>query len=85
MVFEINPRLSGTTPFRCMLGFDEVDALIEHYLNGTPIPKLDYKRGYVCLRALKNVVLPDDKISVLETKHRVYNVRGDFVEGHEKR
>lgn len=33
-VFEINPRFSGTTPFRTLLGFNEADILISKELEG---------------------------------------------------
>lgn len=32
-VFEINPRFSGTTPFRALLGFNEPDVLIKKILH----------------------------------------------------
>lgn len=34
-VFEINPRFSGTSPFRALLGFNEVDILFEKMFEGT--------------------------------------------------
>jgi len=38
-VFEINPRFSGTTSLRAMVGFNEPDLLIRHHLLGEKIAK----------------------------------------------
>ncbi len=35
VVFEINPRFSGTTAFRAVAGQNEPDLYIQHYLTGT--------------------------------------------------
>ena len=44
MVFEINPRFSGTTPVRASFGVNEVSILIEYLETGVlseqPLPKL---------------------------------------------
>jgi carbamoyl-phosphate synthase large subunit len=36
-VFEINPRLSGTTSLRALIGFNEPDLLIQRHLKGREI------------------------------------------------
>lgn len=53
-IFEINPRFSGTTPFRALMGFNEVETLIEKEIFGRNIfNKSDLKfehfgvRGFV--------------------------------------
>lgn len=38
MVFEINPRFSGTTSLRAMVGYNEPDVLIRKHLLGTGVP-----------------------------------------------
>lgn len=38
-VFEINPRFSGTTSLRAIVGFNEPDLLIRHHLLGEKIEK----------------------------------------------
>lgn len=38
-VFEINPRYSGTTSLRAMVGFNEPDLMIRHHLLGEEIPR----------------------------------------------
>lgn len=47
-VFEINPRISGTSPLRAMVGFNEPEILIrKHILNETIIPNFDFKEGTI--------------------------------------
>jgi len=46
--FEINPRFSGTTYIRALMGFNEPDLLIRHHLLGEVLPSLvRYKFGSV--------------------------------------
>jgi carbamoyl-phosphate synthase large subunit len=46
--FEINPRFSGTTYIRALMGFNEADILIRYHLLGEPPPKpVIYKFGWV--------------------------------------
>lgn len=37
VVFEVNARFSGTTPIRAIFGFNEVEALVAHLLDGSPV------------------------------------------------
>ncbi len=47
-VFEINPRYSGTSSFRAMVGYNEPDIMIRKYLLGESItPHFSYKEGYI--------------------------------------
>jgi len=47
-VFEINPRFSGTTSLRAMVGYNEPDVLIRKYLFNESIEKhFPYKEGYI--------------------------------------
>jgi len=51
-VFEINPRFSGTTSIRAMMGYNEPDVLIRRHLLGENIPsRFPYRSGMV-LRSL---------------------------------
>jgi carbamoyl-phosphate synthase large subunit len=51
-VFEINPRFSGTTSIRAMMGYNEPDVLLRRHLLGeTVIADFPYEEGYV-LRGL---------------------------------
>ena len=47
-VFEINPRYSGTSSFRAMVGYNEPDIMIRKYLLRESIePHFPYKEGYI--------------------------------------
>ena len=47
-VFEINPRYSGTSSFRAMVGYNEPDIMIRKYLLGERIePHFAYKEGII--------------------------------------
>jgi carbamoyl-phosphate synthase large subunit len=47
-VFEINPRFSGTTSLRAMVGFNEPDILIrKHVLKEQIAPRFEYRSGVI--------------------------------------
>jgi len=49
VVFEINPRFSGTTSLRAMVGYNEPDVLFRHHVLGEPIePHFPYWRARSC-------------------------------------
>ena len=55
-VFEINPRFSGTSYMRAMVGYNEPDILIKKHILGELIDlKFEYKSG-VILRSLKETL-----------------------------
>lgn len=55
-VFEINPRFSGTTSIRAVMGYNEPDILLRrHILGETIAPRFEYKTGFV-LRALEEFI-----------------------------
>lgn len=52
-VFEINPRFSGTTSIRAMMGYNEPDILIRKHIFGEEIQtRFEYEEGYV----LRNLI-----------------------------
>lgn len=56
-VFEINPRFSGTSYMRAMVGYNEPDILIKKHILKQSIPSgFEYKSG-VILRSLKETLL----------------------------
>ena len=58
-VFEINPRFSGTTSMRAMMGYNEPDILIRRHLFGDNIEtRFPYREGWV-LRSLLETVLSE--------------------------
>ena len=57
VVFEINPRYSGTSSFRAMVGYNEPDIMIRKYLLNEPVEThFAYKQG-VILRGLDEVFI----------------------------
>ncbi|GJM05142.1 MAG: carbamoyl phosphate synthase-like protein [marine bacterium B5-7] len=56
MVFEINPRFSGTTSIRAMMGFNEPDILIrKHILKEWVIPRFTYQYGLVTRNLIESI------------------------------
>jgi len=64
-IFELNPRFSGTTPFRAGAGFNDVDMVIRDRL-GEKVEKPKFKTGLVVLRSLENIFVPLEKIGKIE-------------------
>lgn len=61
-VFEINPRFSGTTSLRAMVGYNEPDALIRHHVLGEKIePGFGYRSATI-LRSLTEMELLPSKV-----------------------
>jgi carbamoyl-phosphate synthase large subunit len=61
--FEINPRFSGTTPFRALVGFNEVDLLLQNFVRGVkpevPVPR----HGVFGIRALEEVIVTREEFT----------------------
>lgn len=70
-IFEINARFSGTTPLRALAGFNEVEAAIEHLLEGTAIPEANL-RPAVILRHFSDTVVDPVQITALEDRCKSY-------------
>lgn len=61
-VFEINPRFSGTTSFRAMVGYNEPDILIKkHILNEDVEKYFNYNRGFI-MRGLEETIIENENI-----------------------
>ena len=60
-VFEVNARFSGTTPLRASAGFNEVEMVLRHVLQGEPIrqPRIE---AMTILRYWTETVLPAGKM-----------------------
>ena len=68
MVFEINPRFSGTTSLRAMAGYNEPDVLIRrHVLNEAIEPHFAYRSG-VILRGLSETMLDESLVRRLSSE-----------------
>jgi carbamoyl-phosphate synthase large subunit len=62
VVFEINPRFSGTTSLRALVGYNEPDALVrEHVLGQTVERRFRYRSG-VILRGLEETLIEPAEI-----------------------
>jgi carbamoyl-phosphate synthase large subunit len=58
-VFEINPRFSGTTSLRALVGYNEPDLLIRRHVLGENVqPGFSYTTGFIA-RGLKESLLGD--------------------------
>jgi len=63
VVFEINPRFSGTTSLRAMVGYNEPDALIRKHVLGQSVEaRFPYRSGVV-LRGLAEVLVDPDRLA----------------------
>jgi len=65
VVFELNPRFSGTTPFRAGVGFNDPDLVIRDRL-GEEVKKPKFNTGIIVLRSLENVFIPPEKINKIK-------------------
>jgi len=62
-VFEINPRFSGTTSIRALVGYNEPDTLIGIHLREEPVKiRFPYTEGVV-VRNLEEMLLPEKPVS----------------------
>lgn len=62
-VFEINPRFSGTTSLRAMVGYNEPDILLKLHLRGEHTqPRFEYGKGWI-IRSLNETMLTNAKVS----------------------
>ncbi|MBK9575100.1 MAG: ATP-grasp domain-containing protein [Rhodoferax sp.] len=57
MIFEINPRFSGTSSIRAMLGFNEPDLLIRKHVLGEDLQSRPSYRYGTVLRGLKEILV----------------------------
>lgn len=72
LIFEINCRFSGTTPFCAQVGFNTVEATIRHYILGEPIQQLNYKKG-VFLRYFNEIFIPASEIDKISESKKIKN------------
>ena len=56
-VFEINPRFSGTTSIRALMGFNEPQILIQTHITGEAVPeRFEYRTGLVLRSLVESLV-----------------------------
>lgn len=82
--FEINIRFSGTTPMRARLGFNEVEAAVNHYVLGQlPVDLPLITKGIVLRYWNEAYVDPEatgelERVSQLEKSDRYHTVLEDY-------
>lgn len=64
-VMEINPRFSGTSAIRAMLGFNEPDLLMRKHILKEELGSVKYKKGAV-FRSLRNHYMSFEDLESLE-------------------
>jgi len=65
MVFEINPRFSGTTSLRAMVGYNEPDVLLRHHVLGQAITAgFAYQEGTILRGLAETYVEPARRAAV---------------------
>jgi carbamoyl-phosphate synthase large subunit len=60
VIFEVNPRFSGTTPLRNIFGVNEVDTIIRAIMNKPNIVKKNFKCGTI-IRYFENYFIKKEK------------------------
>ncbi|MCD5401201.1 ATP-grasp domain-containing protein [candidate division NPL-UPA2 bacterium] len=64
-IFEINARFSGTTPLRALAGYNEVDVILRHIVNGDEIPEVQLK-PWIVLRYWNEILIDNDQLAKLQ-------------------
>lgn len=59
MIFEINPRFSGTTSIRALCGHNDPDLIIRRHILGETVQQARYIHGQV-FRSLRNTLIKDN-------------------------
>lgn len=77
VIFEVNCRFSGTTPIRLIYGFNEVEALVEYYLENKKITQPILREGTV-LRTFSDVFVPNENLSDFEKHGHTHNFGANF-------
>ena len=66
MVFEINPRFSGTTSLRAMVGYNEPDVLVRKHIYGEALtPRFPYEEGTI-MRGLAETFASSDRLAAVD-------------------
>jgi carbamoyl-phosphate synthase large subunit len=55
LIFEVNPRFSGSAPMRALAGFNEVEMVINNYVLNKAIVKINYKTNVEYYRAFQEI------------------------------
>jgi len=71
--FEINVRFSGTTPMRARLGFNDVEAVLRHYVLGNPAADLPVVTAGQVLRYWNEFYVAPEAVAKLAKQNRLPN------------
>jgi carbamoyl-phosphate synthase large subunit len=77
VIFEVNCRFSGTTPLRYMFGFNEVDALVQYYMEGKEIEQPVLRNGTV-LRTFSDIFVPNEELEKFSQEGVIENYAADY-------
>ena len=69
VTFEVNPRFSGTTAMRALAGWNDVAAVVGHYLHGEPMQVGPARPGRVT-RFYDEVFVPADEVAEIAATGR---------------
>lgn len=83
VVFEVNCRFSGTTPLRMMYGFNEVEALVQYYLEKEPVEKPALRSGTI-LRTFSDVFIPNELIKEFKERGEISALNAEFFPFNKK-
>jgi carbamoyl-phosphate synthase large subunit len=61
-IFEINPRFSGTTPFRAMVGINEPDMMFRNNVLKEQLHPINYTSGKIIMRMFDEIIIDQDEI-----------------------
>lgn len=76
-IFEINSRFSGTTPLRFMFGFNEVIAILRHYIYGEKIEKPVLREGAV-FRTWADLFIDEDFLHTFSNSQIIVNPKSTY-------
>lgn len=77
IIFEINCRFSGTTPFCAMIGFNTVEMIIRHVVLGEEIKPLEKFRRGLILRYFNEIFIPATDFEILSNQGFIDNPKSE--------
>ncbi|MGB5981046.1 MAG: ATP-grasp domain-containing protein [Nonlabens sp.] len=78
VIFEINCRFSGTTPLRLIYGFNEVEAIVEFYVNNTSVIPPKLKTGTI-LRTFSDVLIGNEDLENFDRDGVLVGLKSTYV------
>lgn len=78
VIFEINCRFSGTTPLRLIYGFNEVEAVVEFYVNKTTVAQPKLKTGTV-LRTFSDILIENEELDKFDQDGVIEDLKSTYI------